>query len=130
MRRETLTKVAIVRSSDPGEFEKMFNAKMDELIANNPTHQIMDNGDIISAVITYQEKISIADSVADEFHFEGIRYLCKHCPYLEDPQDKRVKRCKCKYAELGMTHKEHEACEMFYRQVKAGTVTPLEDYER
>ena len=130
MRSETLTKVAIVRSFDPKEFETLFNAKMDELATQNPTHQIMDNGDVLSAVITYQQKIKIVDSVADEFHFEGIRYLCRHCPYLDDPHDKRVKRCTCKYAEFGITHKDHEACEMFYRQVKAGTVTPLEDYER
>jgi len=108
----------------------LFNSKIDELATFNPTHQITDNGEVISAIITYQEKHHIVDSVADEFHFEGIRYLCKHCPYLDDPHDRRVKYCTCKYAELGMTHKNHEACEIFYRQVKAGTVTPLADFER
>lgn len=130
MRRESVTKVAVVRSTDPEEFANLFNSKMDELADNKPTHQITDTGSIISAVITYQETYNFADSVADEFHFEGIRYLCKHCPYLEDPNDKRVKYCKCKFAELGMTHKDHEACEYFYRQLKAGNVTPLEDFER
>lgn len=130
MRRETVTKVAVVRSTDPDEFANLFNKKMDELAANEPTHQITDNGVVISAVITYLERYNFIDCVADEFHAEGIRYLCKHCPYLDDPHDKRIKRCTCKYAELGMTHKEHEACEYFYRQLKAGNVTPLEDYER
>ena len=130
MKTETVKKVAVVRSTDPDEFTILFNAKMDELANNKPTPQIMDNGDVISAVIMFEETHHFADSVADEFHFEGIRYLCKHCPYLEDPNDKRVKYCKCRYAELGMTHKDHEACEYFYRQLKAGNVTPLEDYER
>lgn len=130
MRTETVKKVAVVRSTDPDEFTIRFNEKMDELADNNPTHQIMDNGDVISAVITFEETYHFVDSVADEFHFEGIRYLCRHCPFLDDPHDKRVKRCTCKYAELGMTHKDHEACEYFYRQLKAGNVTPLEDYER
>ena len=130
MKVERVTKVAVVRSRDPREFEMAFNAKIDELSLNNPTHQITDTGDVISAIITYQETHHIVDCVADEFHFEGIRYLCKHCPHLEDPHDKRIKYCKCKYAELGMTHKQHEACEYFYRQLKAGNVTPLEDYER
>ena len=130
MRNEKVTKVAVVRSCDPHEFEAMFNAKIDELALFDPTSQITDTGDVISAIITYQELHHIVDCIADEFHFEGIRYLCKHCPYLDDPHDRRIKYCKCVYAELGMTHKEHEACEYFYRQLKAGNVTPLEDYER
>ena len=130
MKREVVTKVAVVRSNDPNEFANLFNAKMDELASNNPQHQITDTGDVISAVITYEERYNIIDSVADEFHFEGIRYLCKHCPFLDDPHDKRIKRCTCKYAELGMTHKDHEACEYFYRQLKAGNIAPLADYER
>lgn len=130
MTNEKVTKVAVIRSADTKEFEALFNAKMDELVLNNPDPKITDTGSIISAIITYQETHHIVDSVADEFHFEGIRYLCKHCPYLDDPKDRRIKYCKCVYAELGMTHKSHEACEYFYRQLKAGNVTPLEDYER
>lgn len=130
MTNEKVTKVAIIRSCEPKEFEDMFNAKMDELAMYDPNPQITDTGDVISAIITYSETYHIVDSIADEFHFEGIRYLCKHCPYLDDPRDKRIKYCKCKYSELGMTHKDHEACEYFYRQLKVGTVTPLEDYER
>ena len=130
MKTEHITKVAIVRSRDPVQFEKDFNAKMDELARYSPAHQIMDNGDILSAVITYQETHHFVDSVADEFHAEGIRYLCKHCPHLDDPHDRRIKRCTCRYSEYGITHKEHEACELFYKQLKLGQLTPLEDYER
>lgn len=130
MRSEKVTKVAVVRSRNPDEFEELFNARMDELAEYEPQHSIMDNGDVISAVITYQESYHFADSVADEFHAEGIRYLCKHCPHLDDPKDKRIKWCKCKYADLGITHKNEEACELFYKQLKTGKVQPLEDYER
>ena len=130
MNTKKVTKVAIVRSTDPEQFEIQFNAKMDELAENSPVHSITDNGTVISAVITYQETQHFADSVADEFHFEGIRYLCRHCPFLEDPHDKRVKYCACRYADLGMTHKDREACEYFYRQVKLGKVQPLENFER
>ena len=130
MRNTSITKVAVIRSSNTKEFEVLFNSKMEELALNKPDPKIVDTGTIISAIITYEETHHIVDSVADEFHFEGIRYLCKHCPYLDDPHDRRIKYCTCKYAELGMTHKDHEACEYFYRQLKAGNVTPLEDYER
>ena len=130
MRNTSITKVAVIRSSDTKEFEDLFNSKMEELALNRPDTKIVDTGKIISAIITYEETHHIVDSVADEFHFEGIRYLCKHCPFLDDPHDRRIKRCTCKYAELGMTHKDHEACEYFYRQLKAGNITPLENYER
>ena len=50
MRRESVTKVAVVRSTDPEEFANLFNSKMDELADNKPTHQITDTGSIISAV--------------------------------------------------------------------------------
>lgn len=130
MRREKIHKIAVVRSRDPQEFEDKFNARIDALALNDPSYKITDTGDVISAVISYTEIYNIVDSVADEFHFEGIRYLCKHCPNLDDPHDKRVKHCTCKYATLGMTHKDHEACEYFYRQLKAGLITPLEDWER
>lgn len=130
MKTEKVTKVAIVRSSVPSTFEREFNEKMEELAQHDPKFSITDTGAVLSAVITYHETQHFMDSIADEFHYEGIRYLCRHCPYLDDPHDKRVKRCSCRYAEYGMTHKDHEACELFYRQVKLGKVIPLEDYER
>lgn len=131
MRHEKVVKIAAIHADTAEEFEAKFNNRIDEL----DTFKIVERkieigGGSFDAVLVYEETHYIADSVKDEFHFEGIRYLCKHCPYLDDPHDKRVKHCACKYAELGMTHKEQEACEMFYRHLKAGRITPLNDYER
>ena len=89
-----------------------------------------DEGKGFCAIISYKETIEIMDKVADEYHAEGIYYLCKHCPYLDDPHDKRVKRCACKYSSSGVAYKDSEACEIFYKALKRGDITPLPDYAR
>ena len=130
MRKESLSKIAVVRSADPDEFTVLVNTKMDELAELNPTHQIVNNGDTLTAIITYQETHTIIETIADEYHAEGIYFLCKHCPYLDDPHDKRIKRCTCRYANSGIAYKDSEACEVFYRALKRGDIKPLEDYLR
>lgn len=131
MKISKLPKIAVIEATSADDFQDRFNSKVEELICfDDLNYQLQLQDSLYRAVITYTETTKDADTVKDEFHFEGIRFLCKHCPYLEDPKDRRVKYCKCKYAELGMTHKEREACEMFYRKLKAGTIEPLEDYMR
>jgi len=131
MRHENYPQIAVISGDDPKEFQDRFNAAVKELSGNKITGQKIEiTGNSFAAVITYEVTEHIVDSVADEFHLEGIRYLCKHCPHLEDPMDKRIKYCSCKYSDTGKAHKEHEACELFYRQLKLGKITPLEDYER
>lgn len=127
MRVDVFPQIAVVQADSPEEFERLFNEKARALADRIKDTKVEISGGIFSAVFHYQEKTETFDSIADEFHAEGIRYLCKHCPHLDDPEDKRVKHCKCKYAEFGRTHKEHEACEMFYRQLKQGSIAPIDD---
>ena len=122
--------VAISKKS-ASEFQDEFNAAIKALSGKNITDKKIEiSGDVFSAVITYEVVEHIKNCVADDFHEEGIYYLCKHCPYLDDPHDKRIKYCTCKYSETGRTHKQHEACELFYKQVKLGKIVPLDDFER
>ena len=123
--------IAAISKKSASEFQDEFNKTIRELSGKKITDQKIEiSGDSFSAVIIYQEVEHIRDSIADEFHDEGIYYLCKHCPHLDDPKDKRIKYCTCKYSETGRTHKQHEACELFYKQVKLGKIIPLDDYER
>lgn len=127
MKISRLKRIAVVESTDPEEFEELFNSKMEELaFSDSIEHQIYCT-DRYRAVITYEQTVRTFDCVADEFHAEGIRYLCRHCPDLEDPHDKRIKHCICKFAELGATHKDREACDYFYRRLKAGKIEPIEE---
>jgi len=131
MRSESYPQIAVVRKGSAAEFQEAFNSKILELADYKITGQKIEiSGNVFTAVITYEVTRHIVDSVSDEFHAQGIRYLCKHCPHLEDPKDRRVKYCICRYSETGMAHKDHEACEVFYRELKLGKIEPLEDYER
>ena len=130
MRVDEYQQIVAIRSEYADKFQNEVNKQMKELAEHNPALEIKMLDGSFKAIITYTMKEYTMDCVADEFHAEGIRYLCKNCPHLEDPHDKRVMRCGCRYAELGTTHKLHEACEVFYKALKNGTITPLEDYER
>ena len=129
MRRETFEQIKIIKSDSFTEFQDEVNKAMRELADKSPVFQLLsDKG--LCALITYTDHIEVMDSIADEFHADGIYYLCKHCPYLDDPHDRRVKRCTCKYAKNGVTYKDVEACEVFYKSLKRGDITPLPDYAR
>lgn len=130
MRVDEYQQIVAIRTEYAKKFEEEVNAKLKELAEYRPKLETQLLDDSFKAIITYTMRERVMDSVADEFHAEGIHYLCKNCPYLDDPHDKRVMRCGCRYAELGTTHKLHEACEVFYKGLKAGNIKPLEDYER
>ena len=131
MLTESYPQISVIYADNAEDFQEMFNDKIKELSGHKITDKSIDiSGDSYKAVITYLVTEHIVNSVADEFHAEGIRYLCKHCPHLEDPKDRRVKYCTCKYSETGMAHKDHEACELFYKQLKLGKLEPLDDYMR
>lgn len=129
MKREEKVQIEVVTGETPQEFQKNFNDAMDLLAEYDPQYEF-NHAMGFCAYITYNKKIYVMDCVADEFHAEGIHYHCRNCPYMEDPRDKRVKYCTCKYHPLGRTHKDHEACEMLYKEVKQGRVKLLEDWER
>ena len=124
MKISKVKRIAVVESADPELFEQRFNSKLDELSFHEGLDYQIYCDSKYKAIISYCETVRKMDSVMDEFHAEGIHYVCANCPDLEDTLDARVKWCACKYSELGSTHKDHEACEYFYRRLKAGTIQP------
>ena len=131
MRVDAFTQIACIKSEDPIEFQTQFNEKMKELANSRKLEPVieMSNG-VFTAVIKYEESEQTMDSVADIFHAEGIRYVCKQCPHLVDPHNGTIKWCECPFAELGKTHKDHECCELFYKEVIQGKIKPRPDYVR
>lgn len=130
MRRAKIPKIKIIQSKSGKVFEDSFNQSMVELFEQgheDPDYRIDHGSGEFTAIVIYQETKELIDTVADEFHAEGIYYKCNDCPYMEDPQDKRIKWCNCKMASLGRTHRTNEACEFFYRQLKAGRIEPVEE---
>ena len=131
MQHKAYQQIAVVQT-DTSTFEETFNNRIREITSNHKITStailVVDNQ--LNGIIVYECEEKHAESVADEFYLEGIHYLCKNCPYLEDPKDKRRKRCVCKYSEYGTTRKDQEACELFYKELKSGRIVPVEDYMR
>ena len=81
-----IPQIKVISNIDPVAFEKQFNSVMADLADKKPKH-IIDLTDGYKAVISYEETISIPDSVADEYHAEGIKYTCRECPLREIQPD-------------------------------------------
>ena len=120
-----IKQIRVIQTSAPDEFEKQVNSAMVELCESDPVLTIRD-GAGFTAIIEYIRTEKILETVADEFHEAGIYYHCKNCPHIDRPMDGRIKYTTCKYAELGRTHINYGACEVFYKDLKAGRIKPIE----
>ena len=125
MLTKTLQKIKVVQSEDPKEYESEFNHWAEVLAEYEPEIKEQPFNGIHCAYFRYSETKEEFNTVADEFHAEGIHYLCSQCP-LHDPQeDGRKKQVWCKYSDCGLTDLRHEACEMFYKMVKQNEIKPV-----
>lgn len=117
----------IIHEETASDFQRELNKAVKELAEFNPKVKFNDTLGFC-AYIEYQPKeIVKPESVRDEFMLEGIYYHCRNCPYLELPQDRRVKWGKCKYSTTGRAHKDTEACELFYKWVQQNAIDVVED---
>lgn len=116
--------IKMVCEKDPVFFEQSFNEAIEELKDFDPEPSEISHNDANGfwVCIKYTKKEKAIESVSDEFHLQGIRYLCKNCPLHEVETDGRIKRVPCKYSEMGYCHLEHEACEYFYKLLKQNGV--------
>jgi hypothetical protein len=112
------------------EHEKAYNDFLDEIdgkkIVESTKPERNNKGEIV-VTITYIEEVNVRESIVDDFHEEGIRYVCAQCPYCEDPHDKRRKWCKCKFKRIGRTRRDSEVCRYFYALLAAGEVDLVEE---
>lgn len=127
MLTKTLKKIKVIQTDDRQAFETLFNRATEELSEKGIEFEtdIQPFTGTHCAYILYTEIKREFNLVSDEFHEQGIHYLCGQCS-LHDPQeDGRQKRVYCKYADCGMTDVRHEVCEMFYKKVKQGEIKPI-----
>lgn len=125
MQRNIKHLIAAIAADNPEQFEKEFNERMSLLSENNPKVTIdISNG--FRAVIQYEVEERAVETVKDEFNLEGIRHICRECPFHDLEMDSRRKWVTCRYSENGETHLDHECCNYFYKQLKLGQVRPGE----
>lgn len=127
MEKVEIPSFKIIHEQTAEDFERVLNASVEELAECKPEVKFVPENGFCAYLTYHQKEKTIIESVRDEFHLEGIYYHCRNCPHLKAPQDRRVKWCKCKYRSTGMTHKDHEACELFYKQVQQNVVEVIED---
>lgn len=125
MRREEYQQIAAVEGHSAEEFENNFNDRMSELKEKTIIDTKVELANGFRATILYEEKYEPEPrTVRDEYHDIGMIFLCKQCPHVDPPTDGRVKHMNCKYAEYGHTRIDCECCEMFYKELKQGLITP------
>lgn len=127
MEKIKIPKYRIIHEETAEAFEKKLNDAVEELAEFEPAVEFNHRQGFCAYLIYQPKEKIIIETVADEFHLEGISFHCRNCPHLDAPQDRRVKWCKCKYSSTGRTHKDKEACELFYKQLKQNAIEVIED---
>lgn len=108
-------------------FDSALNEALKELAEEEPEIEFIEKFCARLKWFPKENEKVIVESVRDEFHLEGIYYHCRNCPHMEDPHDRRVKWCRCKMKPTGRTHKNEEACELFYKWISQNQIEPIED---
>lgn len=118
--------VKVVKESDALAFEEHCTTILKE---HQATPEMAVNctpeGEFM-AVFVYEETVFPEDerTIVDDFHDQGIRYVCEQCPHLQMDGDKRKKWFPCKFAEYGTSSVDREACEYFYKMLQQGKIVP------
>lgn len=112
-----------IKETDPDVFSAKYIQALDG-IGNAEVIKQFSDGYFI-AIITWHSVEEQAETVKDEFHLEGLRYVCGQCPHLEQDYDGRKKRFPCKYSEFSSVDIRQECCELFYKQLKQGLIEPM-----
>lgn len=130
MRTTTFKQYRLIQAGSIDELEAKVNDAIRELQEFDPAVVFSDFASGFFARIEYKECEEIIETIADEFHLQGLRYVCAQCPLHDDIEDHRRVMVGCKYSEFGETNLKHECCEMFYRELKAGRLKPVVQPER
>ena len=129
MLHEDRRRVKYISTNTFEEHEEAHNAFLEEIDGKtiiSETDPAEIKGKIVTKIV-YNEELDIRESIVDDFHEEGIRYVCAQCPYCEDPHDKRRKWCKCSFKKTGRTRRDSEVCRYVYALLAAGEIDLLEE---
>lgn len=106
-------------SSDPQEYDRLYNSTFDELAQWDPHVSKFQMDSKMYATFEYEEREQLPETVGDDFMQHNARCTCYDCPNLEITGDARRKWFPCMYAEYGETRIDAPACEVFYKQAIA-----------
>ena len=124
---KSCSQFAIIRDRSASTFEEKLNARLEELIDNDPSVTFADaDGDMI-ARISFTKKVEFEREVLPKSE-TGIRFTCGDCPNLtpiltqKGTVDGRVKYGNCPYARFGRSFRSTPACDVLYNMIENGEV--------
>lgn len=127
MRYSVYEQFAIVKEDSAALLTEKLNEQIYELRRFRPVVTFSD-ADPLCAYIKYMERVSIPETLADEYELQGISFTCAQCPYFRatakgnGEADKRCKWGDCNFAEYGRTYKTTPACDKLYELIREGDV--------
>ena len=127
MKSHSVKQFAIVRSDSAPHFTDELNAKMVDLIGKDPEVRITENGNVLTAQITYTIKVETEPEQKDITE-TGIKFTCEQCPFFEPVYkadgtiDNRIKYGFCECSETGKVFKDSAACQKLYGLIQNGGI--------
>lgn len=127
MKNSVYEQFAIVKEDTASLFTAKLNEQVYALREYSPVVTFSD-ADPLCAYIKYVARISVPETLSEEYEAQGVRFICSQCPFFkpatkdDGSEDKRCKWGECEHAEFGRTYKTSAACDKLYELIKEGDV--------
>lgn len=127
MKNSVYEQFAIVKEDSAALFTAKLNEQIYALREYDPVVSFSD-ADPLCAYIKYVARVSVPESISEEYETRGVSFICAQCPFFkpetkdDGSEDKRCKWGNCEHAELGRTFKTSSACDKLYELIKEGDV--------
>lgn len=127
MKNSVYEQFAIVKEDTASLFTAKLNEQVYALREYSPVVTFSD-ADPLCAYIKYVARISVPETLSEEYEAQGVRFICKQCPFFkpaekdDGSEDKRCKWGECEHAEFGRTYKTSAACDKLYELIREGDV--------
>lgn len=124
---KTFYQCKAIQSNDALQFQNEVNQVLADLAETNASDVVLKENlvDGFKVLITYKQTKRIPETVADEYHLQGISFTCFNCPLHETVTDGRTKHANCMYHEYGRTRLDSDACNYFYKMLKLEKIKPV-----
>lgn len=124
MKYMTLKQAKVIHSETAGDFEDKLNAALREVAEKGSKYELQFNNNVgMCAYVVYEERLQVAETLADEYELRGEEYRCSECPLFRPSSDKRVKFTTCGHG-VRRCDANRYACEWFYEQLEKGGIIP------
>lgn len=113
----------IITGSTPIEFQDRLNEALNTVAEKGCKYDLTFNNNMgFCAYLLWDERIEVAETLADEYELKGIKFMCQDCPMFRPSDDRRVKYTTCDHGER-MCYHSQDACGWFYEQLEARAIT-------